>query len=112
MLLASFSLLPPRHSPSAPPPPSPFRVMTLFPMGLLDLPTELLERILFHVADPTTLCVASRTCTRLAAAMAANSPLWPALLRGRIDLTRRQGGETGWETAFFLLLGRHVGGSN
>jgi len=70
-------------------------------MGLLDLPTELLERILFHVADPAALRAASRTCKRLAALTAATSPLWPALLRSRVDLTRRPGRATGWETSFF-----------
>jgi len=70
-------------------------------MGLLDLPTELLERILFHVADPAALRAVSRTCKCLAALTAATSPLWPALLRSRVDLTRRPGPATDWETTFF-----------
>ncbi|GAB0494597.1 hypothetical protein MMPV_005891 [Pyropia vietnamensis] len=68
---------------------------------LLDLPPELLERILFHVADPPSLRAAALTCTRLAAATAASSPLWPALLSSRIDLSRRPGPATGWEWDFY-----------
>lgn len=70
-------------------------------MTLLDLPRELLERILFHVADPGGIRAAGRSCKRLAAVTAAASPLWRALLASRVDLSRRPGRATGWETEFY-----------
>lgn len=49
----------------------------------------MLERILFHVADPPGLRVAGRMCTRLAAATAASSPLWRAVFTSHINLSRQ-----------------------
>jgi len=70
-------------------------------VGFCALFPELIERILYHVADPTSLRSVSRTCRGLAAATARDAPLWPALLAGRVDLTPRPGPATGWETKFF-----------
>jgi len=72
-------------------------------VGFCALFPELIERILYHVADPTSLRSVSRTCRGLAAATARDAPLWRALLAGRVDLTPRPGPATGWETEFFCF---------
>ncbi|OSX68858.1 hypothetical protein BU14_2163s0001 [Porphyra umbilicalis] len=78
---------------AAPPPPA---------LGLLDLPPELIERILIAVGDLRSLRAAALTCTRLAAATAPASPLWRSLLATSVDLCPLPDAATGWETAFFL----------
>lgn len=71
------------------------------PVGLLDLPAEMLELILLAVADPWSLRSVSRTCRRLAAATASASPLWRALLATHVDLTPLPAWPTEWETEFY-----------
>eukprot|EP00170_Pyropia_yezoensis_P009672 contig_43156_g9710 len=71
------------------------------PLGLLDLPADLLDLILVAVADPWSLRSVSRTCRRLAAATAPASPLWRALLAANVDLTPLPAWPTEWETAFY-----------
>lgn len=71
------------------------------PLGLMDLPSEVLSLVLIAVADPWSLRALSRTCRRLAVAASASAPLCRALLAKHVDLTRLPGFPTEWETEFY-----------
>lgn len=71
------------------------------PVGLQDLPADLLELILLAVADPWSLRSVSLTCRRLAAATAPASPLWRALLATYVDLTPLPAWPTEWKTDLY-----------
>lgn len=87
------------------------------PLGLLDLPADVLELILVAVADPWSLRSVSLTCRRMAAATAPASPLWRTLLAANVHANLAAGG--GWsgrpagETVRRLIAGpwlRHLMG--
>lgn len=71
------------------------------PLGLLDLPADVLELILVAVADPWSLRSVSLTCRRMAAATAPASPFWRTLLAANVDLTPLPAWPTEWETDFY-----------
>lgn len=65
---------------AAPPP--------LHALGLLDLPSEVIDVILLAGGDPRSLRAAALTCTALAAATARTALLWRSLLATSVDSAR------------------------